>query len=729
MAGTEKRMQLYNSLIDAGRKGDWDTAFHVAGRILKEEPGNPVALQVYGVGLYRQGQYSEALKWLEKAVSLDELNPWFRFSMAPVYLSLSNIEKAVGSIQSGLRISPDIRMNSMQLLWQNYSPAWSRDEVLMEHKAFAERYGRLIPKEFTHDRNSSHGDKIRIGLVSNDLGRHIGEYFIKPIVDLIDRDEFDIYIYQIPIEDEHGGKTLSSGRFTDWIRSVSDRWRSFMAETCREIAETIFKDRIDILLDLCGHAGSNKIEVFMRRPSPLQVNWLGYPNTTGVREIDYRIVDCVTDPPGESERYCVEKLARFGSCFLPFHPPDDAPDVSPPPSARLGHIVFGSFNRTEKISDDNFLVWVDILRSVENSRLFLKDTRLNSLEIRNLWTERFRSSGIEPDRLMLVGHTADHLLHYQAVDIALDTFPYNGTLTTFDALWMGVPVVTMAGITHAGRVGASILKSACLDELVAGSTDEYSEIARSLASNPERLAALRSVMRQRLLDTVIGRNHHFVEALSEMLRRMWRGWRSGAAADHITVDAPSGRSTAPPAPSGDGAMHLYFGERGTEPRAGWVMANTGEDEFNDFAGMLAVLRRLGDDSVAEIYACHVMEHLSFSTELPVILGEFRRVLMPTGSCRISVPDLDALCRLLLDGGLRPEHKMFIMAHIFGGQANERDIHKIGLNFDILSIFLIHAGFGAIEKVESFELFHDHSTLTRFGVPVSLNVVGRVQVKA
>jgi predicted O-linked N-acetylglucosamine transferase (SPINDLY family) len=263
--------------------------------------------------------------------------------------------------------------------------------------------------------------------------------------------------------------------------------------------------------------------VFLYRPAPVQVTWIGYPNTTGLAAMDWRITDWWADPQGE-EQYHSEKLCRLTEGFLCYRPSPEAPPLSPPPAVRKGYITFGSFNSLPKVTSRVVALWSRVLRTVPGSRLLLKSKPFADPGTRRRYRELFARHGIGSGRLELRGNVAsvkEHLATYDEVDIALDPFPYNGTTTTCEALWMGVPVVGLAGKHHAARVGLSLLSRVGLAGMVATDEDGYSAVARMLASDPARLAALRKGLRPAVANSSLCNARAFVAGLEEAYERMW----------------------------------------------------------------------------------------------------------------------------------------------------------------------------------------------------------------
>jgi predicted O-linked N-acetylglucosamine transferase (SPINDLY family) len=267
---------------------------------------------------------------------------------------------------------------------------------------------------------------------------------------------------------------------------------------------------------------------------------MGYPNTTGMKAMDYRIVDPITDPPGIADGWASEALVRLAGGFLCYAPPPGAPQVAPPPSLAGGVITFGSFNNPPKLSDPAIETWAGLLQRVPAARLLLKGRPFGEEAARARMQARFAEHGIGPERLVLaawIAGTGSHLEAYGQVDIGLDPFPYNGTTTTCEALWMGVPVVTLLGERHVARVGASLLTRVGLQDLIAEDPERYIEIAAALAQDMARLTTLRQTLRPRIKACPLGDGGQFTPTLEAALRQMWRRWCAGEPAAAFDVPA------------------------------------------------------------------------------------------------------------------------------------------------------------------------------------------------
>ena len=312
---------------------------------------------------------------------------------------------------------------------------------------------------------------------------------------------------------------------TERIKACCQDWRTVVGQSDETLARQIHDDGIDILIDLSGHFDSNRLPMFAWKPAPVQVSWLGYFATTGVAAIDYLIADPWTLPETE-EAYFTEKIWRLPETRLCFTPPDIDVEVSPLPALTNGYVTFGCFNSLAKMNDDIVSLWSRVLASVPDSQLFLKAKQLKDDSVRQNTIERFAAHGVDADRLILEGSEsrARYLAAYHRVDIALDPFPYPGGTTSVESLWMGVPVLTLAGERFLSRQGVGIVMNAGLPEWIAADTDDYVSRAASHAGDLQRLAALRNKLRQQVLTSPIMDARRFAIHFEAVLRGMWRIW-------------------------------------------------------------------------------------------------------------------------------------------------------------------------------------------------------------
>lgn len=475
-----------NTLAALGRGPEALAAYD---RALALEPSYVDALNNRGVALQQARRYSDALASYEGALAVRPGDADTLTNLGNLRHEQGRVAAAVEAYAEAARQRPDLPVPASNLLMAlNYTHDRTLAEMLAAHRDWARRFAVPPPKPFGPRRPG----RLRVGYVSSDLRTHSVAYFLEPLLAHHDRDRVEIFCYS---NTRHGDAT------TERLRALSDHWILIAPLDDRAVAERIRADGIDLLVDLGGHTGHSRLAVFAHRAAPAQMTWLGYPNTTGLATMDYRLTDAIADPPGQADAFHTERLVRLDGGFLCYRPPSGAPAVMPPPCRVQGFVTFGSFNHPAKLSDDTVRLWADLLARVPDSRLLLKYKIFEDAATRQFHQDRFAAAGLAPDRLELVGHidaAEGHLAAYGRVDIALDPLPYNGTTTTCEALWMGVPVVALAGTRHAGRVGASLLHRVGLGALVADDPAGYVAAAVALAADPDRLAGLRSGMRGRL---------------------------------------------------------------------------------------------------------------------------------------------------------------------------------------------------------------------------------------
>ena len=503
--------------------GDPAKADQAYRRAATLEPKNPEIFFRWGKFLsnHRLNEAAALLQYALKLDPQDTMRSDINICLFEVLYSSGEIERLIDICKAQLARKKDPAVHSLMLLCLHYRSTWSRERIFEAHRAFDENYGRKQPV-ILHGKDRNPDRKLRIGYLAVDFQKHLGGYFIKPLLDLYDRSQFEIYLYHLPIL----GK-LRTDETTDHLRRQATAYRPISDPNDEELSKRIRADGIDIMVDLCGHTPGNRLMAFARKPAPVQVTWLGYADTTGMSAIDYRVVDEISDPPNESEALVTEKLVWMQGGFLGLAPSPDAPPVGELPVLSNRHVTFGSFQIIQKHSDEVLALWAKILSQVPESRLLLKTLYFDREYNRVIFRDRLAALGVSTERIELIGSTEGHLEYYNKLDIALDTFPYNGTISTCDALWMGVPVVTLYGDRHVARVGGSILTHAGLGDLVAKTQADYLRIAVALANDLPRLAALRRSMRHRLSHSPLCDTARLTRSMEIAYRAMWRQWCAG----------------------------------------------------------------------------------------------------------------------------------------------------------------------------------------------------------
>lgn len=499
-------------------QGKLDEAVLAYRRAIELDPRYAEAMSNLGNTLREMHLFDDAVSAYRRALAIRPELAIARNNLATVLLQLGEGGEAVAEYRRAVAADPTFMRAHANLLSALQSdPAISREELADEHRAFGAKLESALAAPATFPNDWSPARKLRIAYVSADLREHSVAYFIETVLAHHDRGAFEIFVYySYALED----------RVTERLRGLVDHWCSAATMRDAELAARVREDRIDALFDLSGHSAQSRLVTFALEPAPVQFTWIGYPGTTGLSRIDYRIVDSTTDPE-DADAYAVEKLVRLDPCFLCYSPPAGLPPVAPAPCLASGRVTFGSFNALHKVGADVLDTWARILHAVPGSRLVMKSNALGSASARTRIHDAFARAKVPAERVDLRAWVADpgaHLSTYDEIDIALDTHPYNGTTTTCEALWMGVPTVTRLGDRHASRVGASLMRAAGLGDWVAAGPEEYVQIAISRAKDAAALAELRAGLRERARASALGDGAAFTRRFEAMLRDRWTAW-------------------------------------------------------------------------------------------------------------------------------------------------------------------------------------------------------------
>jgi protein O-GlcNAc transferase len=526
-------------------------AFFAFERALAIDPEHVPALANFGTCLFVQGYAGRAREYLERAIALNphELGAWLAYAGALYVLGLP--VEAAEAAERGHALSPDnpsaivnlgsalvaigsadralallrpalmahpahasITSNYLSTLHYAAEPALEPGFIAAEHARLGPRLAQAPIDAGLRAKADDPERRLRLAYLSSDLRGHSVAAFMRAILPGHDRSRFEVLCVQTGVFD----------RTTESIAGLCDRLIDGRNLSDPALAERLLREKIDVLIELNGHTQGHRLGVVSRRVAPVQLTYLGYPDCAAVPSVDGRLVDAITDPPGgEGERPAgLEPLLRLPRCFLAWSAPGSSPEVRPREGGRP--VTFGSFNALPKLNPPLLRMYGRVLAAVPGSRLVLKNRGLDHERVRGGILDHLAAEGIGPERVETIGWQSDagaHWASFDKVDIALDSFPYHGTTTTCEALWMGLPVVTLAGRTHASRVGESLLSAVGLGELVARDEAGFVELARSLAADSPRLAGLRAGMRDRLKASPVMDGAGLARAMEGVCRGLW----------------------------------------------------------------------------------------------------------------------------------------------------------------------------------------------------------------
>ncbi|MBF0452304.1 MAG: tetratricopeptide repeat protein [Candidatus Magnetomorum sp.] len=548
MLSKNQTNDFFQKGLAAHQKGDWVLAESYYKKIIQIDPKHSDALHLMGVISSGQGHNKKAVEYIKKAIQISPNRIYFN-SLGVIYLrqghikdALLNLNKAleydnayaeaynnlgqaqltIGDVfdamtnfQKVLALNSNVpQLVSNYLMCLNYVPIVSARDMYCAHfkyntlfkscKTFKNRIQETCNKKF-----------LRIGYVSSDFCQNSIAYFIEPVLKNHNLHAFDIYCYS---------DVNQPDAITQRLKNYASEWVDTVQMTNDQMAEKIFYDRVDILVDLSGHFSGNRLPVFAQQPAKVQITYLGYPNTTGLSTIQYRLTDDISDPESHDPFYS-EQLIRMPEGFLCYLPQEKSPEVSRLPAEKNDYVTLGSFNNLAKVNEMVISVWSEILCNLPEVKLLLKARPLSSDETQEYIINKFVAHGVHPDQIKCMGFLdsiESHLEIYHQVDLALDPFPYNGTTTTCDALWMGVPVITRCGEYHAGRVGASILSHIGLNDFIANSTENYIAKTIHVCRNISLLKNVRKNLRHMFQSSPLMDAKRFTQKIEQTYLQLWK---------------------------------------------------------------------------------------------------------------------------------------------------------------------------------------------------------------
>ncbi|HEY4248947.1 MAG TPA: tetratricopeptide repeat protein [Lacunisphaera sp.] len=513
LAETQDQPEVfYNLGLVLRSSGRLDEAVEAYERALELRPRFPEAINNLGVVFERLGRLDEAEDVFRHALLLEPNSADALSNLGGALKDLGRLDESIQCLTRARDLAPDnARIHSNLIFTLHYSPAFDAAALCRAAAEWGEQHeSRSEPshRRFPNDANPAR--RLRIGYLSGYFRDHCQALFTIPLFSHHNHHQFEIFGYS---------DVVTPDAITARLRGCSDVWRESKGLSDSQVAAMIRQDNIDVLVDLTLHMADHRLGVFADKPAPVQVTWLGYPGTTGVKAIDYRLTDPQLDPTGTDSFY-TERSIRLPDGFWCYDPLTPEPLVNPLPAGTTGPITFGCLNNFCKVTDAVLDLWAQVLRSVPNSKLLL---------LAPLGSARARVKarlGSVADRVKFAAYQprCDYLELYHQIDVGLDTFPYNGHTTSLDALWMGVPVISRSGSTAVSRAGLSLMTTLGLPEFVAGTNDQFVRIATNLANDRTRLGSLRSGLRERMQRSPLMDAGRFAKNMEAAYRLMWQNW-------------------------------------------------------------------------------------------------------------------------------------------------------------------------------------------------------------
>ncbi len=497
---------------------DYEAAIALLRAIVAVAPGHAIAHNNLANAHTRRGELTLALTHYDAALHANPTHADVYANRATALARQGRIDEALVATRSALAINPHLTSAQDNLLmFQHYDEQSTAESLAEAHRNWGKNCTQnAIYRRFTNIPDPAR--RLRVGYVSADFREHSCAYYLAPLLQHHDASAVEIFCYD---------NTPAHDAMTTQLQSFGAQWRRIFDCDDAQVIDIITHDAIDILIDCSGHTEGNRLGVFAQKPAPLQCTYLGYPNTTGLSVIDYRLTDGIADPNG-AEKFYTEAVARLPECFLCYAPNGTAPDVAvDPPCLKNNFVTLGSFNNLMKIGPQLVALWARILRAMPTVRLVLKNKSFSDADTVARYVAQFALLDIACDRLTLSGWEPGrdaHLRCYTTIDLALDTFPFNGATTTCEAAWMGVPTVTLCGDRHQSRVGASLLTPLGLTSCIAHAPDAYVAAVQRLAQNVPQLSHWRKKLREEMRSSALCNAPQFAKNLEATYRTMWQKW-------------------------------------------------------------------------------------------------------------------------------------------------------------------------------------------------------------
>jgi protein O-GlcNAc transferase len=500
----------------AHQVGRNDLAVEYIQKALRHRPDYVLAYNNLGSALREQGKFDEAIACFRHALRLMPDYAVAHHNLGNVLKDQGELDEAIACFRQALRLMPTyVAAHDNLVFTLHFHPDSDAGTLYREALRWNEQHAKPLTRiNQPHANTADPKRKLRIGYVSPDFRNHSAANFLMPLLANHDRSQVEIFCY---------AEVARPVDMTERLRAYADTWRTTVGFNGERVEGMVREDRIDILVDLAVHTANNRLLVFARKPAPVQVTWCGYPGTTGLSTVDYRLTDPYLDPPGETDFYYSEQSVRLPDTFGCYDPLSDQPLSEGLPALASGYFTFGCLNSFCKVNDGVLSLWTKVLRAVPHSRLLMLAPKGHE---RDHVLANLTQQGIDVSRLEFADRLPrqQYLQTYNRIDLALDPSPYSGYITNLDAFWMGVPTMTLIGRTAVGRMGWSQLNNLGLQELAARTPEEYIALAVRLAGDLPRLQDLRIGLRSRMRASPLMDGQRFARHMEQAFRQMWRKW-------------------------------------------------------------------------------------------------------------------------------------------------------------------------------------------------------------
>jgi predicted O-linked N-acetylglucosamine transferase (SPINDLY family) len=487
-------------------------------RALKRDSKNATIHSNIGTCYIEMKQWQKAFEHFQTGLALDSNHAGIHTNLSQAYRLIGHMPEAVAHIKKVIDLeSGSTVAQSNLLLYLNYCSDVSSDELYYYHRKWGNTFS-ITPKNQLNFSNFPDPDRpIRLAYISPDFRGHSVGYFIEPALMQYHPGQFEIYCYaHVPTPDQTTVKIQKHVNKFTMIHTMDDQ----------QVASQIQKDGIDILVDLAGHTANSRIRVMTYQAAPIQINYLGYPTTSGLKHIDYRLTDAVIDPNGTSDSYYTEKLIHIDPCFFCLSSLGNKLPVSPTPALHNKKICFGAFHNTSKVNEIIIQLWSKVLLQIPESKILLQASAYDDPDIVRYFQTCFEKYGIKNHRVVCIGTLPfeQYLKLHHQIDIMLDTQPWTGHTTSCHSLWMGVPILTLSGIRHASRIGQRLILALDLPEWIARDHHDFVKKAVHLTKHLNELNTLRQSMRHRIIESGISNRSQYVHSLENTFRQLWVSW-------------------------------------------------------------------------------------------------------------------------------------------------------------------------------------------------------------